>query len=218
MDRLKVLIQQYSRWRPLEDFIRRVEGFKDTDFSICVENSKSLLESIGKEICNAKGIELQSTSTINGVIKQTFKALGYSNSENNNKISSALATIAQCLGELRNEIGSISHGKTLQELVDNKDSVDDMTKDFMLGSIELIACLLINLSERECICPEKEQILRYDDAEDFNQYWDDLYGEFEMGDYSYTASDVLFTMDYEAYKTELDTYYSEMKEDNNEYT
>ena len=32
MDRLKSLIQQYSRWRPLEDVIRRIEGFKDTDF------------------------------------------------------------------------------------------------------------------------------------------------------------------------------------------
>lgn len=218
MDRLKSLIQQYSRWRPLEDVIRRIEGFKDTDFSICVDNSKSLLESIGKEICNAKGVELQPTSTINGIMKQTFKALGYSNSENNNKISSALATIAQCLGELRNEIGVISHGKTLQELEQYKDSVDDMTKDFLLGSIELVACLLINLSEREIVGTESEPEFGYNDFDDFNQYWDDLYGEFEMGNYSYTASEILYNVDYEAYKAELDTFYTEIKEENNEET
>ena len=93
-----------------------------------------------------------------------------------------------------------------------------MTKDFLLGSIELVACLLINLSEREIVGTESEPEFGYNDFDDFNQYWDDLYGEFEMGNYSYTASDILYNVDYEAYKAELDTFYTEIKEENNEET
>ena len=33
-----------------------------------------------------------------------------------------------------------------------------------------------------------------------------------MGDYSYDASDILFNMDYDAYKLEKDNYFNEIKE------
>ena len=78
MDKLKAIIEQYSRWKPLEAFVSRIEAYRDSDYIICVENSKSLLESIGKEICQEKGIELNASSSVNGIIKQAFKALGYS--------------------------------------------------------------------------------------------------------------------------------------------
>ena len=154
---------------------------------------------------------------INGIIKQAFKALGYSNSESNNRISSALATIAQCVGDLRNEIGVISHGKTLQELEEHKNQIDDVTKDFLLGSIELVSCLLINLAENVSVHSGTEQEISYNDSENFNQFWDDLYGDFDMGEYSFSASDILYSMDYEAYKTELEDYNNSMKGKDNEW-
>lgn len=217
MNNLKTLIEQYSRWKPLEIFVSRIETFKSSDYITCIENSKSLLESIGKEICQAKGIELNADSTVNGIIKQAFKALGYSSNEHNTKISSALATIAQSIGELRNEIGTTSHGRTLQELDEQKDLIDDMTKEFLLGATELVSCLLINLSERESGSLFKESTLSYEESEDFNQYWDEAFGEFIMGEYSYSASEILYTMDYEAYKVELEAFNSEQDDENNEY-
>ncbi len=42
----------------------------------------------------------------------------------------------------------------------------------------------------------------YDASPEFNEFWDDLYGEFAMGDYSYPASEVLYNVDYSAYKVE----------------
>ena len=36
----------------------------------------------------------------------------------------------------------------------------------------------------------------------FNDSWDDAYGEFEMGAYSYPASEILFNVDLNAYETE----------------
>jgi hypothetical protein len=40
----------------------------------------------------------------------------------------------------------------------------------------------------------------------FSDFWDDLYGEFEMGDYSFPASEVLFSVDYKAYVSELQAF------------
>lgn len=216
MDKLKTIIEQYSRWKPLEAFVSRIEAYRDSDYIICVENSKSLLESIGKEICQEKGIELNASSSVNGIIKQAFKALGYSSKEHSLKISSALATIAQYIGELRNEIGITSHGRPLYELVDQKVLIDDMTKEFLLGTTEIISCLLINLAEKESVNSIKDSTMSYDESEDFNQYWDEVFGEFIMGEYSYSASEILYTMDYEAYKVELEAFISEQKEENNE--
>jgi hypothetical protein len=216
MNRLKEIIEQYSRWKPLTAYVSRIEAYKDSDYTICIENSKSLLESIGKEICQTKGIELEDNSSIHGIMKQAFKALGYSLNDNNAKISKALATIALCIGELRNDFGATSHGKSLYELENQKDSIDEMTKEFLLGATELISCLLISLAEKEVVVPIKEQKVLYDEYEDFNQYWDEAFGEFNMGEYSYTASEVLYNMDYEAYKVEVDAYYNELNEENNE--
>ena len=42
----------------------------------------------------------------------------------------------------------------------------------------------------------------YDDHEDFNNYCDESFGEFTMGQYSYLASEILFNVDLLAYKTE----------------
>ena len=216
MDKLKAIIGQHSRWKPLESFVSRIEAYRDSEYVICVENSKSLLESIGKEICQTKNIVLDADSTVNGIIKQAFKALGYSSNNHSLKISSALATIAQCLGELRNEIGTTSHGRTLQELERQGEAIDDMTKEFLLGATELISCLLINLFEKESANPVKESIVLYEDSEEFNQYWDEAFGEFEMGEYSYTASEVLYNMDYEAYMVELEAFNNNQVEENNE--
>lgn len=217
MNNLKLLIEQYSRWKPLEIFVARIETYKSSDYVMCIENSKSLLESIGKEICYAKGIELNADSTINRIIKQAFKALGYSVNEHSTKISSALATIAQCIGEIRNEIGNNSHGRTIHELEEQKVLIDDMTKEFLLGATELVSCLLINLAEKESITPVKDSMKSYEESDDFNQFWDEAFGEFVMGEYSYTASEILYTMDYEAYKVELEAFNSEQDDENNEY-
>ena len=127
-----------------------------------------------------------------------------------------MATIAQYIGELRNEIGITSHGRPLYELVDQKVLIDDMTKEFLLGTTEIISCLLINLAEKESVNSIKDSTMSYDESEDFNQYWDEVFGEFIMGEYSYSASEILYTMDYEAYKVELEAFISEQKEENNE--
>lgn len=57
-----------------------------------------------------------------------------------------------------------------------------------------------------------ESVIDYDGAENFNAFWDDAYGEFAMGDYSYPASEILFNMDYSAYGMEYKAYVAEQED------
>ena len=206
MDKLKDKISQYGRWAIINEYIIRIETHLDSDFSISLENAKALLETIGKEICISRGKILAQDSSVNGVLKNAFSVLGYTKSNMVVQISSALATIGQQIGELRNDIGTSSHGKTLEELKNRNEAINELTKFFLINSIELVACFLISLFEGEYIEMSPSKDVAYNECEDFNEYWDELYGEFVMGNYSYTASEILYNNDPSAYESEYNSY------------
>lgn len=209
MERLKKIIEQYGRWSGLTIYTDRIEAHLSTDFSHAIENAKALLESIGKEICESKGIELEPTASVNKVLRMAFTAIGYKNSSLVTQISSALATIGQNIGELRNDISPTSHGKSLEELKERNSKIDELTREFLIGTTVIVASFLIRTFENENPRGKKsnmEDKLLYIDNEPFNENWDGLYGEFEMGNYSYPASEILFNVDYEAYMTEHEAF------------
>jgi len=88
-----------------------------------------------------------------------------------------------------------------------------ITREFLIGSSQVVAVFLIRTFEeskveQKTVIPAgkgEEQIVFFE-MEAFNDSWDDSYGEFEMGDYSYTASEILFNVDYKAYQTECVAY------------
>ncbi|MTI56421.1 abortive infection family protein [Geosporobacter ferrireducens] len=205
MEKLKKVLEQYGRWSELKTYLDRIEAHIHTDFSHSLENAKALLETISKEICCSKEIEIEAATSINNVLKKAFTAIGYTSSSLVTQVSSALATIGQQIGELRNEIGVTSHGKSLEELKERNNKVDELTKEFLIDTTEIVACFLIRTFENENPRLKSETVeskLLYIENEDFNEFWDNAYGEFGMGDYSYTASEILYHVDYPAYLTE----------------
>lgn len=205
MDKLREAVNKYEKWSGLTTYIDRMEGYIELDFSHSLENAKALLETIGKEICKVRGIELKANSSINGVLKNAFSAIGYNNSHLVNQISSALATIGQQIGELRNDIGPTSHGRSLDEIKERNNKVDLLTQEFLIDSTLIVAVFLISAFENEkspLSLTQVEEPLNYNESSEFNDFWDDSFGDFEMGDYSYTASEILFNVDYNAYKNE----------------
>src|SRR5690349_9310637 len=147
MEKLKILIEQHGHWKSLDEYINRIEGFADDDFSIAVGSAKSLLETIAKEICKLNSVDVASTEKIGTLLKKAFTALGYSNDDLVRQISGALANIAQQMGTLRNEIDIQAHGKSLDELRERNRRVDAFTKEFLIDSTELVACFLIRNHE-----------------------------------------------------------------------
>jgi hypothetical protein len=210
MNRLQETIEKYGRWQPIEDYIQRINTFKDSNFSIAIENSKSLLESIAKEICGERGQTFEEEDSPSKLIKLAFGALGVQASTIGPQIAIALSTIGRNIGQLRNEVGAILHGRTMEDLKSKKNIIDTFTREFLLNSTEIIACFLIEYFEwkspRIKSLSSLEEKIEYGENVAFNEYWDDLFGEFEMGDYSFPASEILFNVDYQAYETEVNSY------------
>ena len=213
MEKLRATIEQYSHWKDLGDYVDRMEAHLELDFSLSIENAKALLESIGKEICKSKSITLGTVPSVNEVLKKSFRALGYENENLVKIISTSLATIGHEIGTLRNEISPTSHGKPLDELRERNNKIDLLTREFLIDSTVVVAVFLIRAFEErkdevlqvEDAEPSAEQ-LNYDESEDFNEYWDDAFGEFAMGTYSYPASEILYGVDYKAYETEYKAF------------
>lgn len=209
MEKLKQLIDEYGRWEPLRIYINRVETYFHSDFSVVLENSKSILDSIAREICEEKDIELVGTESVGSAIKKAFRGIGYKGETLETQLSSSIANIGQQMGNLRNEIGSTAHGKSMTELQNRNDGIDEITKIFLVDSTELTACFLIRAYENENPRIVKSEISKidYDENEPFNEFWDSLYGEFEMGkDYTYPASEVFYNVAYSAYEEESKEY------------
>ncbi len=208
MERLNRLIEQYSRWYELKTYTDRIDAYVQSDFSLALENAKSLLESICKEICKIKGIEIETNPSINQILKKAFVAIGYPSSGSVTQISSALATIGQQMGNLRNEVGKTAHGGTLDELRERNNKIDDLTRELLIDTTEIVAVFLIRNLENENPLRSIDSISKvlFIDNPQFNEYWDDAFGEFQMGDYSYSASEILYQTDNEAYMTELRMY------------
>lgn len=202
MDKLRVLIQDYAKWKVYEEYIDRIEAFKASDFSSAVENAKSLIESISKEICKQKNQEISKSEDIQALLKKAFLAIGYKGDDLVLQISRSLATIALQMGTLRSEIGTNSHGRTVDEMKSRNDKVDDLTRELLISTTEIIASFLIRsfeLNSSSISGKIESDVCDYEDIPDFNDYWDDLYGEFSMGSYSYTASEILYNVDLQAY-------------------
>ncbi len=146
------------------------------------------------------------------VLKRAFVGLGYAAEQLVTQVSSSLATIGQSIGGLRNEISPTSHGKSLDELKARNSKVDLLTRDFLIDSTLVVAVFLIRAFEERQgdIAPPAEATVdvvpSYDDNEDFNNFWDESFGEFSMGDYSYTASEILFGLDVQAYQAECKAF------------
>lgn len=209
MNKLKEVIKEYGRWSELSTYVERIETHIEIDFSHSLENAKALLESVGKQICIDNKVELGSTPSVNAVLKKAFTSMGYGNNNLVNQVSSALATIGQQVGNLRNDIGLTSHGKSLEEIKQRNNKVDILTREFLIDTVELVSVFLIrNFEAKTERASTKllEDTLNYWEAEEFNESWDDSFGEFAMGDYSYPASEVLFNVDKQAYVNEYKAF------------
>jgi len=182
-----------------------------------VEISKSLLEGIAKKICEERGQSFERDDNVGKLVKLAFGCIGYDKAHAEiQKIGTAIVTIGHNMGTLRNAIGPTAHGVTPEEIEARKSSIKKSSSDFLLASTEMVCCFLIQAFETEF--PRKVeggQLSVLEEYEDFNEFWDEQYGEFIMGDYAFLASEVLYQMDPVAYKTELTAYKASQNETDN---
>lgn len=215
MQRLKSILAKHSNWEPYNEYIVRIESFASTDFTLCIENAKALLEGISKEVCVKRGVTLDKNSKMSGLLKTAFKSLGYPSISTILQIGTAIANVGQQMGNFRNEIGTTAHGKTIEELQKRQSSIHDLTGNFLIEATSIVCCFLIEAFETDQPLKVIEDEIDYNENESFNDFWDDQYGEFVMGDYSFFASEVLFSNDPNAYKNELRAFNMIPKDEGN---
>ena len=217
MEKLTLIIDTYPRWQPYQVYVDRINGFQKDDFSVCIDNAKALLEGISRNICDLNGAAYTKDDSVTKLLKTAFESLGYSKDDPLKQIGGSISNIGAKINDLRNEKGSTSHGKTAEELKRRNESFNDLTADFLVLSTELVCSFLIQLFETENIKIDSEQPeIIYEENEPFNEFWDEQYGEFEMGDYSFLASQVLHSVDRLAYETEINIFNSMENELENE--
>jgi hypothetical protein len=69
-----------------------------------------------------------------------------------------------------------------------------------------VCCFLIQLFETDRPEEIREDTIDFDDNPDFNEFLDDQFGTFEIIDYSFPASAILFNLDQLAYRLELNGF------------
>lgn len=95
----------------------------------------------------------------------------------------------------------------MDEIRQRNSRIDEFTKSFLFDSIRTIAIFLIQAFEdRYALQMISQQNAvhepEYQNCEEFNDYWDDIFGEFKMGEYSFFASEILYSLDGKTYHDE----------------
>jgi hypothetical protein len=204
MQTLKEICNQYSKWKPLEDYILRIEAYTDNG-PLIADNCKCIIESICKTILEDLGIpKAQHEQQLHLLTKQTVEKLGCINKSPS--LISAFTNTAQKIAEFRNEYTETGHGQSVYVVEENRKKITAVTISFLIAIIEQTALYFIRVYQDEY--PQYIQSkVRYEDNVDFNDNFDEQYELIEIGQYGpYRPSEVLFSIEEVAYKTELSNF------------
>jgi hypothetical protein len=201
MQSLREICNQYTKWKPIEDYILRIEGYSETDGISVLENCKAMVESICKTILHDLGEECGTADSIQSLVSKACNKMKCL--PNTGDLARSFITVAQRLGEFRNAFGTVGHGQSVYQLEESKKKVIGASVAFMISTVEQLAIFLITVYQEEY--PQHiQRNLRYEDNTELNAALDEGADPVQIGAYGpYKPSEVLFYIDEDAYKTEL---------------
>ncbi|WP_368195809.1 abortive infection family protein [Aeromonas sp. R2-2] len=191
----------------IEQKERLEAAIKDRDAALSIDLSKAFLESIFKTIIADKSKKPELPHQFDKLYHKAKDNLVFSDNEYINKRLNNLAdTIATVTGQLRNNFGVASHGKDGYQ----KNELKISEVEFVVSSVDGLAAFLYK-RHRETLEPDNHHRVQYDDYPDFNDWYDGQYDGYsikisELIRFEYTASQLLFMHDPEAYREVLLQY------------
>ncbi|MEI6055869.1 MAG: hypothetical protein WCR55_07400 [Lentisphaerota bacterium] len=202
MDVLKEICNSYNKWKPLEEYIVRIGSYRDTNGIVVLENCKSLIESICKTILEDLEETITNSESTQSLVSKTCNKM--SCLPNTGALARSFVTVAHQLGEFRDSFSTTGHGASVYQLEERRNKITKAATDFMILTVEQLAVFLITVYQEEYPVVVKRNI-RYEDNEEFNSQFDEKNESIEIGIYGpYSPSEVLFSVDIDAYKTELE--------------
>lgn len=186
--------------------IEKVENNVSKNPDISIESSKALMEGICKTILlsldgsvtEAKTKKLKVHQIVCGACERISEKIDL-----DIEFTRGTVSLAQRLGELRNERGDISHGKAVPKIFVSTTETAKMVMyvtDSILNYI-LTAYFSIDLSRKDEIAYEKNQ--------SFNDFLDESY---ELENVCYSRA--LYDQDYDSYEEQLRDYLDALDESN----
>lgn len=134
MQALKEICNQYSKWKPLGDYILRVETYSDNG-PLIADNCKCIVEFVCKTILEDLGMPKDEHKTkLYELAKQTVEKLGCINKSPD--LISTFTNTAQKIAEFRNEYTKTGHGQSVYVVDENRKKVTAATIAFLVAIIE----------------------------------------------------------------------------------
>lgn len=208
MNWLKEQISISPSFFPLLDKISIIEETVTSNPSLCIEVCKCLIESLCKTILNNKQITYQDSVSFNRLVQETISNVLIPDQDFNNDLSELgrrVASVAQSLGELRNNAGFASHGMDI-----NNPKFTDTVSLLSYKITGVIGGFIINCYNNNKTIAADSRI-HYCDCDQFNEYFDDN-NPLNFGALTISASKALYEQDYDAYKESYFEYLDDLKE------
>jgi hypothetical protein len=191
----------------IEHHIDELERAVNTNPGLAIDAAKALIETACKTILVERQQPIQSNWDVPDLVRSCLKILALIPAKRTDskdthkglkKTINGIQTAVQGLCEIRNNEGSVSHGR---------DAYTQMTEEiqgrFAAQSADAIACFLFSVHREYPGIPEPPR--NYGDFSDYDEYLDSVQGEFVyLGDAAYQPSEILFYVDNAAY---MDGYY-----------
>ncbi|MFN4873453.1 MAG: hypothetical protein ACK40T_09210 [Akkermansiaceae bacterium] len=208
MKQLEEFFEIHSRWKPLRRYLDRIRAFPD-DGGIIVGNCKDLIESICKTILEDHFSQtLTGNERFQNLVRDACIKMGTLNQVAS--LASAFSNLATQLGTLRNHHADAGHGMTVTKLKQIPEEITEATSQCIITITEQIALFLLRVFEHEH--PQRKTLnpLLLNLHLEFNEAFDEENDSVEIAGYGpYNASEILYSVDLTAYRTELQTYLAE---------
>lgn len=193
-----------------DPFLSHIEVIENNVYSnptLCVETCKSLLEGICKTILTNKNIEYPSNIVFNVLIQNTISSIINDDDifrTDLTELGRRIASVSQKLGEIRNNVGFVSHGMDVlnPKLTETVSVFASKITDNIGGFI--LRCYYNNKTTNQ------DTRIHYEDCQPFNAQFDEE-NPISIGVIALSASKVLYQEDYEAYKETYFEYLEELK-------
>lgn len=184
------------------------------DAPLCLDLSKAFLETVFKTILNDRVDDVNQKEEFGPLYRQVKDNVEFSSNDDVNELLSLLAgQIVNVTGQLRNRYGAASHGDDGYR--DNP--IDMIGAEFIMSSVDGLASCLYR-KHKDTVVVESAQRMNYVDFGDFNGWFDEQNDDIKIpiGEdvfLSFSASQILFEQDIEAYREVLLQYQSNPDED-----
>lgn len=184
-----------------------IESCLEDNPNKAIESSRGLLDSICKTVLGDLGISTDNILDSSVLVKETLRNLPFMkevqkrDSDSVKKIVNSLGTIAQGASELRNKYSFASHGMDIES-----EQCPAFFAKLTFEAVKTIGNFITELHSKTTPIESRKRI-NYEDYEEFNEWFDDIYGDVNIGkNYKFRSSEALYNNDKEAYKEELEGY------------